>query len=111
MVSMSKVLDTVHAIEAEMRRIGYTSETAPNGLDPSQLYAGVSFEKWLQFVFLPAVSAAAMSGDFGRVPSYRIGLAALRQYDYHSVVEEAHPLMSLCQDLERLLSDKKVGSE
>lgn len=111
MASMSKVLETVRAIEGEMQRVGYSSDSPPDKFDASKLYAGATFEQWLQFVFLPAVAAAALSGDFGKVPGFRIGLAALRQYDYHSVVEEAHPLMRLCQDLEHLLDDEKARIE
>jgi uncharacterized protein YqcC (DUF446 family) len=103
----NEILEAVRAIEGDMRRIGYWSEIAPRGTDVTQLYAGVSFEQWLQFVFLPSVVAAAHSGDFGQVPPYRVGLAALRQYDYHSVVEEAHPLMRLCRELENLIDLEK----
>ena len=99
MNSTNAILEKVHAIEGEMRRIGYWSNVPPEAIDNSKLYAGVSFEQWLQFVFLPRVSAAANSGDFREVPPYRVGLAALRQYDYHSVVEKAHPLMRLCHEL------------
>ena len=103
MASTTPILEKVRAIEGEMRRIGYWSNVAPEAIDDTKLYAGVSFEQWLQFAFLPRVSAAAASGDFRQVPPYRVGLAALRQYDYHSSVEEAHPLMRLCHDLEKLL--------
>lgn len=57
---------------------------------------------------LSAVSTAARSGEFDPVASYRVGLAALRQYDDHSTVEEAHPLMRLCQELEQLLGDEEA---
>jgi len=107
MVSTNAIVDTVRAIEGEMRRIGYWSNLSPGGIDESNLYAGLSFEQWLQFVFLPRILAAADSGDFRDVPPYRVGLAALRQYDYHSVVEEAHRLMRLCHDLERLLEGER----
>ena len=37
------------------------------------------------------------------VPRYRVGVAALRNYDYHAVVPEAAGLMQLCFELEQLL--------
>lgn len=104
MPNIVPVRENVRAIEAEMLRIGYWAEEAPAAIDATKLYGGVSFEQWLQFVFLPKVWAATHSGNFDEVPDYRVGLAALRQYDYHSTIEEAHPLMSLCHDLEKSLS-------
>ncbi|MFI4940899.1 MAG: YqcC family protein [Burkholderiales bacterium] len=103
---MDAVLDKVRAIELEMRRIGYWSDAPSQPVDSTKLYGGVSFEQWLQFAFLPSISAAARSDDFSEVPSYRVGLAAFRQYDYHSTIEDAFPLMHLCQDLENLLANK-----
>src|SRR6478609_1142552 len=100
---MVSVPEKVRAIETEMRRIGYWSDAPSPPVDPTKPYGGMSFEQWLQFVFLPSVSIAAHSGDFSQVPGYRVGLAALRQYDYHSTIEEAFPLMRLCHDLEKLL--------
>jgi hypothetical protein len=87
-----------------MRRIGYWSAGACPPTDPRQLYAGIAFEPWLQFVFLPAVKAAAASGEYANVPPYRVGVAALRQYDYHGTVPEALGLMNLCGELEDLLN-------
>jgi uncharacterized protein YqcC (DUF446 family) len=101
---MSEVLAKVREIEREMQRIGYWSVGSPREHDHSKMYSGVSFEQWLQFAYLPAVNAAAASGNFESIPPYRVGLAALRQYDYHSTVEEALPLMRLCHDLEGLLA-------
>jgi uncharacterized protein YqcC (DUF446 family) len=103
MANTGAIIEKVRAIEGEMRRIGYWSNAAPDKLNECELYAGVSFERWLQFVFLPRVSAAAKVSDFQQIPPYRVGLAALRQYDYHSEIKEAHPLMRLCHDLEKLL--------
>ena len=103
---MGSVLEKVREIETEMRRIGYWSDAPSQPVDSTKLYGGVSFEQWLQFVFLPGVSDADRSGDFGAVPGYRVGLAALRQYDYHSTIEEAFPLMHLYQDLEKLLANR-----
>lgn len=93
----------VDRVEAEMRRIGYWKASAPSELDPVALYAGVSFEEWLQFVFIPSVRQAVKERDLCSIPPYRVGVAALRQYDYHSKIPEAHSLMLLCHELEAAL--------
>ena len=103
---MTTIEAKVQEIEAEMKRIGYWSPMPSAEVDDSKMYAGLSFEQWLQFVFLPSVKAAAVSGAFASVPPYRVGVAALRNYDYHSTVEEALPLMQLCHQLEELLASK-----
>lgn len=102
-MNLSSIQNKVAELEAEMRRIGYWSEAEAPNINESKLFGGVTFEAWLQFVFLPKVAEASSSGDLSEVPAHRIGVAALRQYDYHSLVEEAHPLMHLCFDLEKLL--------
>lgn len=100
---MTAIEAKVQEIETEMKRIGYWSSKPSAEVNDSKMYAGLSFEQWLQFVFLPSVKAAAISGAFVSVPQYRVGVAALRNYDYHSTVEEALPLMQLCHQLEELL--------
>jgi uncharacterized protein YqcC (DUF446 family) len=101
---MTEILQKALEIEAEMQRIGYWTPVSVRATDDGKLYGGLPFEEWLQFHFLPSVKAAATSGDFSSLPRYRIGLAALRNYDYHSTVEIALPLMRLCQQLEELLN-------
>ena len=101
---MTAIETKVQEIEAEMMRIGYWSLTLSTDIDDSKMYAGLSFERWLQFIVLPSVKEAVANETFASVPPYRVGLAALRQYDYHSTVEEAFPLMELCHQLEQLLA-------
>ncbi|RXK55638.1 hypothetical protein ESB00_07050 [Oleiharenicola lentus] len=98
-----KVLDVIDLIEAEMKRIGYWTVGECPPLDPKQIYSGISYPAWLQFVFLPGVRRGVEAGDLRAIPQYRVGLAALRQYDYHSEIPEAHPLMNLCFELEKAL--------
>lgn len=95
----------VVAIEQEMRAVGYWSASGrPSSQpDPSLPYAGLSFEEWLQFVHLPEVVSFASTGQRGPSLSYRVGLAALRHYDYHSYVPAAQRLLELCQRLESAL--------
>jgi hypothetical protein len=57
----------------------------------------------LQFVFLPGVQRAVGARDLRAIPQYRVGVSALLQYDYHSEIPEAHPLMKLCFELEEAL--------
>ncbi len=90
-------------IETEMRRIGYWSDQPMPIADHSKLYSNLTFENWLQFVFLQSVRNAVESGDFSLVPRYRVGLCAMRNYDYHSFIPQAQQLHRLCQDLETLL--------
>jgi len=101
---MTAIEAKVQEIEAEMKRIGYWSSMPPAEVDDSKIYAGLSFEHWLQFVFLPSIKAAMVSGAFALVPQYRVGVAALRNYDYHSTVVDALPLVLLCHQLEELLA-------
>lgn len=101
---MNAVTEKVREIEAEMQRIGFWSLSPATEPDSTQIYGGLPFEQWLQFVYLPAVGAAAESGQFSSVPPYRVGLAALRNYDYHSTAEEALPLVQFCSQLEQLLA-------
>lgn len=106
--NVAEIAAIADEIEVEMRRLGYWQSTHPDGLDSSAPYSGVSFEAWLQFVFLFAVKRAVRTGDFREVPPYRVGVAALRQYDYHSSIPEAHPLMNLCFKLEKALPSSEM---
>ena len=100
--ALTKLMANLDQLEAEMRRIGYWSH-GPAPLFDNTLFSGVSFEKWLQFKYLPKLREAVRTNVFTAVPPYKVGLAALRQYDYHSCVPEAHELMRVCFELENLL--------
>ena len=90
-----------------MKRIGYWSDDPPDlqqevleGRSRSYLDAP-SFELWLQQVFLPrarhAVADASLPGES------HVGLMAMRQYDYHSIVPEAQQLLALLWEFDRLV--------
>lgn len=68
------------------------------------LYSGRTFEEWLQFEYLVQVEESLH--DKARKPAldYKVGLAALRQYDYHSSVPEAMGLLALLETLEETVS-------
>ncbi len=103
----AKVLDKLNEIEAEMRSIGYWSESPPDlqraaseGKLQSYLDAP-SFELWLQALFLPNARAAA---EEDRLPSSsQVGVMALRQYDYHSHIPEAQNLLRLLHEFDNLI--------
>ena len=102
--TLSQKLDE---IEAEMKRIGYWQENPPDlqsqavrGELRSYLDAP-SFEVWLQTIFLPNARSSVQTNTLP-VDS-QVGLMATRQYDYHSVVPEAHGLMRLLCEFDRLV--------
>lgn len=98
-----KVLSALDEIEAEMKKIGFWKENPPDVKVGNYLEAP-SFELWLQCVFLPSARKAAQTGEY---PSgSQVGLMAMREYDYHSCVEEAHNLVSLLHDFDRLVVGK-----
>ncbi len=94
-------------IEAEMKRIGYWSAGPPDlgakfeaGEMRSYLDAP-SFELWLQQVFIPK-AREGVAGD--RLPgTSQVGLAALRQYDYHSHIPEAQQLLALLNRFDEMV--------
>jgi uncharacterized protein YqcC (DUF446 family) len=105
-------LAQLDAIEREMKRVGHWAE------DPPDLQAEVaagnvrsfldapSFELWLQCIFLPNARAAARSGA---LPSQsQVGLMAMRQYDYHSHVEEAQPLLKLLYEFDAIVEGRPM---
>jgi uncharacterized protein YqcC (DUF446 family) len=90
-------------IEAEMRRIGIWSENAPSPeqFQSRQAFFGdtMTFEQWLQFVFLPhAREAASGTSPFPKTSS--VGAYAVRQFDGRG---EAQPLGSLLSQFDELI--------
>jgi uncharacterized protein YqcC (DUF446 family) len=104
------VLQQLALIEAEMKRIGYWSDNPPDlqaeiaaGRLRSYLDAP-TFELWLQCVFVPNARAAA---NASQLPAKsQVGVMAMRQYDYHSSIEEAHPLMQLLQEFDAIVEGR-----
>jgi uncharacterized protein YqcC (DUF446 family) len=90
-------------IEAEMRRIGMWSVKPPN---PEQFQSRqaffadtMSFEQWLQFVFLPHARDAA-TGKSPFPKSSSVGVRAVREFDGR---DEAHNLGSLLSEFDDLI--------
>jgi uncharacterized protein YqcC (DUF446 family) len=102
-MNVQHMLDTLDAIEAEMRNIGFWAENPPDlsGDAPITFVDAPSFEHWLQTVFLPnaraAVAADALPTDS------QVGLMAMRQYDYHTHVPAAQTLLRLLCEFDALV--------
>lgn len=95
-----EVLASLDEIETEMRKIGFWSDN-PLELKVGNYLEAPSFELWLQCVFLPNARNAARTGEY---PSgSQVGLMAMREYDYHSCVEEALNLVGLLHDFDKLV--------
>lgn len=93
-----------------MRAIGFWSECPPDpraevaaGRMPNFLDAP-SFETWLQCVFLPRARAAVQAGELPE--RSRIGVLAMRQYDYHSVVPAAAELLRLLHGFDAIVEGR-----
>jgi uncharacterized protein YqcC (DUF446 family) len=98
-----RVLAALEAIEAEMKNIGFWSENPPK-FKPGSYLEAPSFEFWLQCVFLPNARKAANTGEY---PSNsQVGLMAMREYDYHSCVEEALNLVRLLHTFDKVVLSK-----
>jgi uncharacterized protein YqcC (DUF446 family) len=96
------ILAKLDEVEAEMKRIGYwVDEPPPTG--PVKSFLDIPFELWLQTVFLPHAREAVRTRKYPERKSM-VGLAALRQYDYHGTVTEALPLMDLLYEFDKLVN-------
>jgi uncharacterized protein YqcC (DUF446 family) len=116
MIAEGKVMNTIlleklDQVEAEMRRIGYWQEAVPpewqEKVDAGQVRSYLeapTFELWLQTVFLPHAREASRTGNLPSDSS--VGVMAMRQYDYHSSIPEAHDLMRLLFEFDELVRKK-----
>ena len=103
----SPLTQKLDEIEAEMKRIGYWQEHPPDlqamaarGELRSYLDAP-SFESWLQTIVIPNARQAIETNTLPK--DSQVGLMALRQYDYHSCIPEAHALMNLLNQFDKLV--------
>jgi len=101
----SNALKTLDEIEAEMRRIGYWSDSpelrpgACEGRIKSYLDAP-TFRVWLQTLFLPNARAAALEG---KLPARsQAGEIVRRQYARDAAAPEARRLLALIGEFEAL---------
>jgi len=106
---LAEIARQLDAIEAEMKRIGYWQADPPPALlakiaageISSYLDPSITFEQYLQLVFLPAARQRVHDDDLPSESS--MGVIAMRQYDYHSHVEEAQPLLKRLSRLDALV--------
>ena len=108
---MTQLMSKLDQIEAEMRRIGYWNDDPPDLLakfDSGEMQSYLdapTFELWLQVVFLNRAREAVIKN---KLPSNsQVGVMARRQYDYHSVIEDAHGLMKLLYEFDELVINHK----
>lgn len=97
------ILAALDEIETEMKKIGFWKDGAPEQ-EVGNALAAPTFELWLQCVFLPNARKAATNGKYPK--ESQVGVMAMRQYDYHSCVEQALNLVSLLHDFDRLVTSK-----
>ena len=97
-----RVNSKLDEIELEMKRIGYWAENPPQ-FEVESFLDAPSFELWLQCIFIPNARAAAAEDSYPA--QSQVGLMAMRQYDYHSYVEEAQILLRLLQEFDTLIEE------
>jgi len=116
MGSAAQVLAKLDQIESEMRRVGFwddalaeeqiraqaVSYAEARGMSP---VGSMSFEHWLQAVFIPNARNAAHSDTLPT--SSQVSVMAMREYDYHSHVPEAEPLLTLLSEFDELFTASK----
>jgi uncharacterized protein YqcC (DUF446 family) len=108
----SALAQKLNEIEIEMKRIGYWQANPPDlqaqaarGEFRSYLDAP-SFEMWLQALFLPNARHSLETGTLP--PDSEVGVIAMRQYDYHSIIPEAHGLVKLLHEFDDLVRRHKT---
>jgi uncharacterized protein YqcC (DUF446 family) len=94
----------IEKVRAEMRRIGFWRDAPVTPSNGEALFSGRTFEEWLQFEYLVQVEQSLSDKMQKPALDYKVGLAALRQYDYHSSVPLAMGLLDLLEVLEKLVS-------
>ena len=101
------IAQQLDAIEAEMKAIGFWTDDAPDLRDEvasgkiTSYLDAPGFELWLQTIFLPNAREAVKTNQFPATS--QVGLMAMRQYDYHSFVQEAQNLLGLLYEFDRLV--------
>lgn len=104
---LAKILRQLDAVEEELRRIGYwfpDTHDLKAKYDRGELRTYLdapSFELWLAHVCLPKARQVAAEAHLPK--ESQVGLMAKRQYDYHSYMPEAQPLLLLLDEFDRLV--------
>ena len=98
-----RVLSKLDEIEAEMKRIGFWSDNPPDFTVNHYLEAP-SFELWLQCILIPHAREAAGKGQYPE--RSQVGLMAMKEYNYHTFVERAQPLLRLLNQLDKIIKGR-----
>jgi uncharacterized protein YqcC (DUF446 family) len=107
----ARIAAQLDEIEAELKRIGFWHPDPPDlqrrfSIMKLKTYLDApTFELWLQCIFLPNARRAVEVGELPK--ESQVGLMAMRQYDYHSYVEEAQRLVALLHDFDRLVESNE----
>jgi len=97
-----QVLSKLDEIEAEMKRIKFWSDNPPSFTVNNYLDAP-TFELWLQCIFIPNARCAAGKSKYPE--RSQVGLMAMKEYNYHSFIEQAQPLLSLLSQFDKIIED------
>lgn len=108
---LGAMLAQLDLVENELRRLGWWLDQPepPSKPDATKLYAGLPFHHWLQYDFLPEARSRLCANN--PPTSSAVGIMAMRQYDYHSPLQEALPLVRLLRDLDELVDRSARDAE
>jgi len=95
-----QVLSKLDEIETEMKKIGFWSGNPPF-FEVTSYMEAPSFELWLQCVFIPNAREAAGRGEYPE--KSQVGLMAMKQYNYHTFLEEAQKLLCLLNQFDKII--------
>ena len=98
-----RVLSKLDEIESEMKRISFWSENPPS-FGVSNYLDAPTFELWLQCIFIPNARCAAGNSKYPE--RSQVGLMAMKQYNYHTFVERAQPLLRLLNQFDKIIEGK-----
>ena len=106
-VPRAVVAAKLDAVEAEMKRIGMwqTEPLPPDAMDFEQAFGAdkLSFQQWLQFVFIPNVrDLIATKGKFPR--SSQVADQAFREWDMWGGAENVDALIQHLRDFDALFT-------
>ena len=105
MSATSDVLKKLEEIEAEMRRLGYWSDSLErtSGICETKYRSALdapTFQVWVQGLFLPSARATAMEG---KLPARsQAGEIARRQYAAQMQTPDAKRLLNLIREFDEL---------
>jgi uncharacterized protein YqcC (DUF446 family) len=103
MTDITALATKLDQIEAEMRSIGMWSDVAPSAekFQSRVAFYGdtMSFDQWLQFVFVPRVRDV-LSGASPAPKSSSVGAQAVREFDG---LDKANRLTGLLGEFDRLI--------